>query len=33
MPLSVVRLRIEIENQAAAIDWLVDRLTPASAQP
>jgi tetraacyldisaccharide 4'-kinase len=33
MPLSTVRLRIEIENQAAAIDWLVNRLAPASARP
>jgi tetraacyldisaccharide 4'-kinase len=33
MPLSAVHLRIEIENQDAAINWLVDRLAPASAQP
>ena len=33
MPLSAVRLRIEIDNQAAAIDWLVNRLAPASTQP
>jgi tetraacyldisaccharide 4'-kinase len=33
MPLSAARLRIEIENQDAAIDWLVDRLMPASTQP
>jgi len=33
IPLSAARLRIEIENQAAAIDWLVDRLGPVSALP
>jgi tetraacyldisaccharide 4'-kinase len=33
IPLSAVHLRIEIENQAAAIDWLVDQLAPVSAQP
>ena len=33
MPLSAVHLRLEIENQAAAIDWLVERLTPVSARP
>jgi tetraacyldisaccharide 4'-kinase len=33
MPLSAVGLRIEIENQAAAIDWLVERLAPVSALP
>ena len=33
MRLSAVHLRIEIENQDAAIDWLVDRLKPALAQP
>jgi hypothetical protein len=33
MPLSAVHLRLEIENQDAAINWLVDRLGPVSAQP
>jgi len=33
MPLSAVRLRIEIENQAAAIDWLVELIRPAATQP
>jgi tetraacyldisaccharide 4'-kinase len=33
MPLLTARLRIEIENQDAAIDWLVGRLGPASALP
>jgi tetraacyldisaccharide 4'-kinase len=30
MPLVTARLRVEIENQAAAIDWLIDRLGPSS---
>jgi tetraacyldisaccharide 4'-kinase len=29
IPLSAVGLRIEIENEAATIDWLVDQLKPA----
>ncbi len=33
MPLSTVHLRIEIENQVTAIDWLIDRLGPVSSQP
>jgi len=33
IPLFAVHLRLEIENQDAAIDWLVDRLGPVSAQP
>jgi tetraacyldisaccharide 4'-kinase len=33
IPLFAVHLRLEIENQDAAIDWLVDRLGPASVQP
>jgi tetraacyldisaccharide 4'-kinase len=33
MPLSAVGLHIEIENQDAAIDWLIDRTVPASALP
>ena len=32
MPLSTVHLRIEIENQVTAIDWLIDRLGPVSTQ-
>jgi tetraacyldisaccharide 4'-kinase len=31
MPLLTARLRIEIENQDAAIDWLIGRLGPASS--
>jgi tetraacyldisaccharide 4'-kinase len=33
MPLVTARLRVEIENQAAAIDWLIDRLVPSSTSP
>ena len=33
MPLKTARLRVEIENQGAAIDWLMDRLGIASAHP
>jgi tetraacyldisaccharide 4'-kinase len=30
MPLATVRLRIKIENQAEAIDWLVDQVRQSS---
>jgi tetraacyldisaccharide 4'-kinase len=33
LPLSAVRLRVEIEDQAAIIDWLANRLALASAHP
>jgi tetraacyldisaccharide 4'-kinase len=33
MPLAVAHLRVEIEDQAAALDWLVSSLTPGSAHP
>ncbi len=33
MPFSAVGLLIEIENQTAATDWLVERLIPAATQP
>jgi tetraacyldisaccharide 4'-kinase len=33
MPLTAAKLHVEIENQAAAIDWLVDRITVVPHQP
>lgn len=33
LSLEAVRLRIEIENEAAAIDWLINRINNAQAQP
>jgi tetraacyldisaccharide 4'-kinase len=33
MPLVAARLTVEVENQAAAFDWLVDRLRPGQPQP
>ena len=33
LPIKTARLRVEIENQAVAIDWLMERLTPASSHP
>jgi hypothetical protein len=33
MPLLTARLRVEIENQAAAIDWLIERIGPSSPHP
>jgi tetraacyldisaccharide 4'-kinase len=33
MPLKTVHLRTEIEDQAAAIDWLIDQLGQASTHP
>ena len=33
LPLKTARLRVEIENQSAAIDWLAGRLAPASFDP
>jgi tetraacyldisaccharide 4'-kinase len=33
MPLTTARLSIEIEEENAALDWLVDRLTPESPHP
>jgi tetraacyldisaccharide 4'-kinase len=33
MPLTTARLRIKIENHAAAIDWLVRRLAPSPPHP
>ena len=33
MPLTTARLRIKIEDQAAAIDWLINRLAPGPSHP
>jgi tetraacyldisaccharide-1-P 4'-kinase len=33
LPLVTAQLRIEIADQDAAIDWLVDRIAPAPPQP
>jgi tetraacyldisaccharide 4'-kinase len=33
MPLMTAWLRVEIEDQAAALDWLVNRLAPGSTHP
>ncbi|MGA2672385.1 MAG: tetraacyldisaccharide 4'-kinase [Terracidiphilus sp.] len=33
LPLKTARLRVEIKREDEAIDWLVDRLRPAPAQP
>ncbi len=33
MPIAAARLHIEIEDQTAAIDWLVKRLTPSPSHP
>jgi tetraacyldisaccharide 4'-kinase len=33
MPLTTARLRIKIEDQDAAIDWLINRLTPMPPHP
>jgi tetraacyldisaccharide-1-P 4'-kinase len=33
MPLTIARLRIKIEDQNAAIDWLVKRLAPSPSHP
>jgi hypothetical protein len=33
MPLTTARLHIKIEDQNAAIDWLVKRLAPSPPHP
>jgi tetraacyldisaccharide 4'-kinase len=33
LPLVTARLRVEIENQAAAIDWLIEQIVPSSTCP
>jgi hypothetical protein len=33
LPLLTARLTVEIEDVDAAIDWLVDRITPPPANP